>query len=236
MYTASDFNLIQKNIPDHLRLQLLFPARAVTQAGGILLKTYSVFHEQLQITDSFGVHLDVRDSLTSANIELPLILSLLWLQHHNPILNFDPITIHWQDSNSSVTGSIEELLDLGFLTQIPTDFQVMQVQLEKLDESLEEPTIPKVYKDLANVFLPSNVTSLPPYQDKDHAIKLDTEKTPPFGPLYNLFEYQLKKFRKYIDKNLANGFIQPFKSSAGANILFTHNPMGLYGYSSITVD
>ncbi len=37
--TASDLNLIQKDIADHLRLWPLFPARAATQAGGIPLKT-----------------------------------------------------------------------------------------------------------------------------------------------------------------------------------------------------
>ncbi len=91
--TLSDLNLIQKNIADNLCLRSLFPARAATQAGSIPLKMYSVFHEQLQITDSFGAHLDARVPLTSANIEVPLILSLPWLQHNNPILNFDPMTI-----------------------------------------------------------------------------------------------------------------------------------------------
>ncbi len=91
--TASDLNLIRKDIADHLCLRTLFPARAAKQAGGELLKTYLVFHEQLQITDSFGIHLDARDPLTSANIEVPLILGLPWLLHHNSILNSDPMTI-----------------------------------------------------------------------------------------------------------------------------------------------
>ena len=119
---------------------------------------------------------------------------------------------------------MEEPLDIGSLTQIPADFQVMQVQLETLDESLEEPTIPKVYRDLADVFSPSNANSLPPHRDEDHAIELEPGKTPPFGPLYNLSEYQLKTLRKYKDKNLANGFIRPSKSSAGALVLFTLKP------------
>ena len=71
--TASDHNLIQKDIADHLCLWPLIPARAAKQAGGILLKTYSVFHKQLQITDSFGAHLNARDPLISANIEVTLI-------------------------------------------------------------------------------------------------------------------------------------------------------------------
>ncbi len=93
------------------------------------------------------------------------------------------MTIQWRDSISTVTDSIEEPLDLGSLTQIPTDFQVMQVQLETLDESLEEPSILKAYRNLANIFSPSNANFLPPYWDEDHGIELEPRKTPPFGPL-----------------------------------------------------
>ncbi len=146
------------------------------------------------------------------------------------------MTIQWWDSSSIVTDNIEELLDLRSLTQIPTGFQVMQVQLETLDESLEEPTIFKAYRDLANVFSPSNANSLPPHRDEDYAIELEPGKTPPFSPLYNLSEYQLKTLRKYIDKNLANGFIRPSKFSAGASIMFTPKPDGTLGCASITVD
>ncbi len=136
------------------------------------------------------------------------------------------MTIQWRDSSSAFTDRMEEPLDLGSLTQIPADFQVMQVLLETLDESLEEPTILKVYRDLADVFSPSNANSLPTHRDEDHAIELEPEKTPPFGPLYNLSEYQLKMLHEYINENLANGFIQPSKSSAGAPVLFTLKPDG----------
>ncbi len=121
---------------------------------------------------------------------------------------------------------MEEPLDLGSLTQIAADFQVMQVQLETLDESLEEPTLPKAYRDLADVFSPSNANSLPTHRDEDHAIELEPGKTPPFGPLYNLSEYQLKTLREYINENLANEFIRPSKSSTGAPVLFTSKPDG----------
>ncbi len=225
-YIASDLNFIRKVIADHLRLRPLFSARAATQAGGIPFKTYLAFHERLQITDSFGAHLDARDPLTSANIKVPLILGLPWLPHNNPILNFDPMTIHWRDSSSTVTDSIEEPLDLGSLIQIPADFQVMQVQLETLDESLEEPTSLKAYRDLANVFLPSNANSIPSHRDENHAIELEPRKTPPCGPLYHLSEYQLKTLREYLDENLANGFIRPSKSFSGAPVLFTPKPDG----------
>ncbi len=112
--TANNLNLIQKDIADHLRLRPVSHARAATQAGGIL-KSYSVFHERLQITDSFGRHFDARDLLTSVNIKVTFILGLPWLQHHNFILNFDPMTIQSWDFSSIVTDSIEKWLDLESL-------------------------------------------------------------------------------------------------------------------------
>ncbi len=233
---ASDLNLIRKVIADYLRLRSLFPTRAATQAGGIPLKRYSVFHEQLQITDSFGIHLDVRDPLTSANIKVTLILGLPWLLHHNPILNFDLMTIHWRVTSSTITDTIEETLDLVSLIQTTADFQVMQVELETLDESLGIPTIPKVYKNLANVFLLSNANFLPPHRDKNYAIELEPEKTPPFGLLYNLSEYQLKTLCEYIDKNLANRFIRPSKPVPKHLSCLPLKLIALYGYTLITVD
>ena len=102
----------------------------------------------------------------------------------------------------------------------------MQVQLETLDNSLEEPTISKAYRDLADVFLLSNANSLPTHRDESQIIELEPEKTSPFGPLYNLSEYQPKTLCQYIDKNLANRFIQPSKSSTGVPVLFTPKPDG----------
>ncbi len=81
------------------------------------------------------------------------------------------------------------------------------MQLETSDECLEELTIFKAYRDLANVFSSSNANFLPPHQDENQAIDLEPGKTPPFGLLYNLSEYQLKTLREYINKYLANWFI-----------------------------
>ncbi len=116
------------------------------------------------------------------------------------------------------------------------------MQLETLDESLEEPTIPKAYRNLATVFSPSNANSPPPHRDEDHAIELEPGKIPLFGLLYNLSEYQLRTLREYKNKNLGNGFIQPAKSFAGATVLFTFKPdetlqlfVGYRGLNSMTI-
>ncbi len=59
------------------------------------LKTYSVFHERLQITHSFSTHLDARDPLTSANIEV----SFSWAYPSFYITLPSWISILWQSSD-----------------------------------------------------------------------------------------------------------------------------------------
>ena len=59
-----------------------------------------------------------------------------------------------------------------------------------------------------------------------HAIKLEKDKQPPFGPIYSLGPVELETLKTYIETNLANGFIRPSKSPAGAPILFDKKPDG----------
>ena len=57
-----------------------------------------------------------------------------------------------------------------------------------------------------------------------HAIKVEEDKQPLFGPIYSLGPVELKTLKIYIKINLINSFIQPFKSSANAPILFNQKP------------
>ena len=54
----------------------------------------------------------------------------------------------------------------------------------------------------------------------ENAIELEEGKQPPFGPIYSLEPVELETLKTYIEINLANGFIRPSKSPAGALILF----------------
>ena len=51
-------------------------------------------------------------------------------------------------------------------------------------------------------------------------IPIEEGKSPPFGPIYQLLEKELKVLKEYIDDNLAKGFIRPSTSSAGSPVLF----------------
>ena len=93
----------------------------------------------------------------------------------------------------------------------------------------EAPTkVPAEYSDFADVFSPDLASELPEHTGiNDHAIKLvDGCQQPPYGPIYSLGPVELETLKAYIETNLANGFIRPSKSPAGAPILFDRKSDG----------
>ena len=92
----------------------------------------------------------------------------------------------------------------------------------------EAPTkVPAEYSDYSNVFSAENAAELPENTGiNEHAIKLEEGKQLPFGPIYSLGPIELETLKTYIKTNLANGFIRPSKSPAGAPILFDKKPDG----------
>ena len=60
----------------------------------------------------------------------------------------------------------------------------------------------------------------------EHTIELDEGKQLPFRPIYCLGPVELETLKTYIEINLANGFIRPSMSLAGAPILFDQKPDG----------
>ena len=80
--------------------------------------------------------------------------------------------------------------------------------------------VPKVYHDYLDVFSKSKGMTLPPRRPYDHKIEVEPGMTPPFGPIYLLSEVEQLALQDFLDKNLANKFIRPSKSPAGAPILF----------------
>ena len=87
--------------------------------------------------------------------------------------------------------------------------------------------VPAEYSDYSNVFSTEHAAELPENTGiNEHAIELEEGKQPPFGPIYSLGPVELETLKTYIKTNLANGFIRPSKSPAGAPILFDRKPDG----------
>ena len=75
------------------------------------------------------------------------------------------------------------------------------------------------YSDIANIFSPKLASKLFKHTGiNDHTIELVDNWKPPYRPIYSLGIVELKTLKTYIETNLANGFIKPSKSPAGAPI------------------
>ena len=92
----------------------------------------------------------------------------------------------------------------------------------------EAPTkVPAEYSDFADVFSSDLASELPEHTGiNDHVIELVDGQQPPYGPIYSLGPVELETLKAYIETNLANGFIKPSKSPAGAPILFDRKSDG----------
>ena len=103
--------------------------------------------------------------------------------------------------------------------------------------------VPLEYSDYKDIFSAENAAEFPKNTEiNEHAIKLEEGKQPLFGPIYSLGSVELKILKTYIKTNLANGFIRPSKSPAGALILFDRKPdgsfrlcMDYWGLNNITI-
>ena len=100
-----------------------------------------------------------------------------------------------------------------------------QAQVEALLFNKASTNVPAEYSNYSNIFSAKNAAELPENTGmNEHTIKLKEGKQPLFSPIYNLEPVELETLKTYIETNLANGFIQPFKSPAGALILFDRKP------------
>jgi hypothetical protein len=86
--------------------------------------------------------------------------------------------------------------------------------------------IPKHIHDLFLAWDAREANKLPPYRTCDHKIELFLGKLLPARPLYNISEDKLLVLRKFLDKNLAKGFIRTSVSPAASLVLFAKKPGG----------
>ena len=86
--------------------------------------------------------------------------------------------------------------------------------------------LPEAYHDFTDIFSKSKAGKLADHRPYDLKITLDEGTVPPFGPIYSLSQEELAALRKFIDENLATGFICPSCSPCGALVLFIQKKDG----------
>jgi hypothetical protein len=105
--------------------------------------------------------------------------------------------------------------------------QLFIITIENIDRYLQnasppEPRdlLPEKLKNYANVFSPKEAEKLPPYRNYDYNIRLQKNKTPPFGPLYPMFRNELIALKEWLEKNLRKKFIRLSLLFAASPVLF----------------
>ncbi|KAI2661080.1 Transposon Tf2-6 polyprotein [Labeo rohita] len=87
-------------------------------------------------------------------------------------------------------------------------------------------SIPSEYQDLLEAFSRTKATHLPPHRPGDCAIDLIPGATPPKGQIFPLSQAESEAMQKYIQEELAKGFITPSTSPASAGFFFAKKKDG----------
>jgi hypothetical protein len=166
-----------------------------------------------------------------------VILGLPWLRKHNLYINWARRTLRFDGCRCGTTTRhptrpTPESVDEKEINNISSTHKTRQVRaVDRADQKSPSATIKEtksappaildVYRQYAWMFEEElSAKALPKHQPWDCEIKLEEGKEPPFGPIYQLSEKELKILKEYIQENLAKGFIQKSESPAGFPILF----------------
>lgn len=86
--------------------------------------------------------------------------------------------------------------------------------------------VPTKYHDLIAAFLPQDADKLPPHRRYDHKIELIPGATPPYARSRPLTPTELRVVKRWLDDNLAKGFIRASQSSSACPLLIATKPGG----------
>ncbi|KAI2667107.1 Transposon Tf2-6 polyprotein [Labeo rohita] len=139
----------------------------------------------------------------------PLILGYPWLHQHEPSISWsEAIITHWSSRCQPHCSQ-------------PT------VQSSVSPETLKPKSIiPDEYQDLLEAFSTVKATHLPPHRAGDCAIDLVPGAVPSRGRIFPLSQPESEAMNKYIQEELAKGFIRPSTSPASAGFFFVKKKDG----------
>jgi len=96
----------------------------------------------------------------------------------------------------------------------------IQANSTKLAEAPDLSNVSSKYYEFIDIFSKTKAKVLTPHHFYDLQINLEEDAQPPVGPIYSLSVSKQKTLKKFIEKNLNTGFIQPTSSLYGTLVLF----------------
>lgn len=86
--------------------------------------------------------------------------------------------------------------------------------------------IPEYYHDLLHVALPQEADVLPPHRSYDHKIEVIPGNQLPYSKSRPMSPTELRVVKRWLDDNLAKGFIRPSTSDVASPVLLAKKPGG----------
>jgi hypothetical protein len=145
-----------------------------------------------------------------------IILGIPWLRKHNPSINWKTDSVRFENCECKIRakpGSRETERQRNLQSEIcaisprkidkvqkkdPNQVKCMWIRPE-VSTGIAVPQIPSEYQEFRELFEERPAESaLPKHQPWDHEIPLEDGKQPTYGPLYSMFERQLKAVREYL--------------------------------------
>ena len=254
--SGSEINLINRAMVKQLGLPPSPINEKACGIANTKLETFGVHFLTVAVTDKNGNQRFFEESFLEVSINEDLIFGMPWLELATPKVEWKRHTIEWSLEDATLlptTRRIETIEGEPMVEDLlagDSAAYVLYVRMSREhDEDLEsvhktrkvqisaalqeeetrkeqEVEIPKEWQHIEEPFKKDLAYELPEHGPSDHAIDLEEGAQPPYGPIYSLSESELKVLRAYIEKHLANGFIRPSKSPAGAPILFVKKKDG----------
>jgi hypothetical protein len=150
---------------------------------------------------------------------------LPWLEKHEPDIAYKARTIQFDKCSCNSGTSAVEILPVSLAAMAayqrrdPNSVLFALMTIPAKESGAVE--IPSEYRGFQHLFEEAKgKEALPEHQPWDHEIPLVDGKAPGVQPIYSLSERELEALRKYIDENIAKGYIRASKSPARYPILF----------------
>ena len=84
--------------------------------------------------------------------------------------------------------------------------------------------LPPELQKFFELFSHKKTKKLPPHKPYDHEIKFIKNKQPGYGLLYSISQKEFQVFKKFLDENLAKGFIRASSFPTATPVLFVKKP------------
>ena len=214
---------------------------------GSIFETFRMIMANFQIENKLGKAWFFQETFLLADISAEVVLSMPYLTLSNADVQFVEKAFTWRSYTTAEALPIIKQIELinkkefakvvldenseTFVTHVVSlnlAFGIHPNRAVQIVSLLtKEVKIPDKYSDFANVFSEKKVLVLPGRTELNkHAIDLENGKQLPYGLIYRLSLGELETLKTYIEIHLKTEFIRPFKSFAGAPILFDNKPDG----------